>query len=407
MNILKIWDADYPWDVRAEKVMGSLTGAGHEVHLVARNNARRPIQEELPEATVHRLRPWRFLPGKVDRLAQFPAFVSPRWYSRMLEVGRRINADAVLVRDLPLAPTARAVARRLGVPVVLDMAENYPAMIRDIWLGGRQGPFDFLVRNPRLVEMVERRTLPAMDHVIVVVEESGERLERLGVSPDRITVVSNTPSASRIPEQPVDLDGDVETLRMVYLGLLEKPRGIETVLDGVALLHNRGVKVFVDIIGGGMDEALFRATAERNGLGSDVVHFHGMLPYDDALAIFHQSHVGLVPHFAVESWSTTIPNKLFDYMSYGLPIITSDAPPVARVVNQIGSGAVFRSEDPVDFARAVESLLDGEHRRQCGAAGRRAVLERYNWANDAERLIEALVTTVDRSRYSASRTGTE
>lgn len=404
MRILKIWDADYPWDVRVEKVMRSLGEAGHEVHLVARNNKHSPIEEQLPEGRVHRLRPWGFLPQKVDGLAQFPAFVNPRWYARMMEVGRKIDAEVVFVRDLPLAPTALAAARRLGVPVVLDMAENYPAMIRDIWLGGRQGPLDFLVRNPKLVSMVEKRTLPAMDHVIVVVEESGARIEKLGVSPDRITVVSNTPLESRIPEHPVDVDDSTDTLRMVYLGLLEKPRGIETVLDGVALLRDRGVKVFVDIIGGGMDEKLFHETAERNALGPDIVHFHGMLPYDEALAIFHRTDVGLVPHFAVESCSTTIPNKLFDYMSYGLPVITTDMPPAERIVNDIGSGAVFRSEDPVDFARAVESLVDDDHRRRCGRAGRAAIVERYNWTQDAARLVDALESTVARAGRAGATT---
>lgn len=394
MKILKIWDADYPWDVRVEKVMRSLGEAGHEVHLVARNNKHSPVEEQLPEGMVHRLRPWGFLPQKVDGFAQFPAFVNPRWYSRMVEVGKSIGADVVLVRDLPLAPTALAAARRLGVPVVLDMAENYPAMIRDIWLGGRQGPLDIVLRNPSLVSVVERRTLPAMDHVIVVVEESGARIETLGVDPDRITVVSNTPLESRIPEHPVNVDDSTDTLRMVYLGLLEKPRGIETVLDGVALLRDRGVDVFVDIIGGGMDETLFHESAARQGLGSDIVHFHGMLPYDEALSFFHRTDVGLVPHFAVESCSTTIPNKLFDYMSYGLPVITSDMPPAERIVNEIGSGAVFRSEDAVDFARAVETLTDDEHRRRCGRNGREAIVSRYNWTQDAARLVESLENTV-------------
>lgn len=398
MKILKIWDADYPWDVRVEKVMRSLKDAGHEVHLVARNNKHSPIEEVLPEGTVHRLRPWRILPRKVDGVAQFPAFMNPRWFARMVEVGRRIDADLVLVRDLPLAPTAAAAARVLGVPVVLDMAENYPAMIRDIWLGGRQGPLDVLVRNPRLVSAVERRTLPAMDHVLVVVEESGSRIELLGVDPDRITVVSNTPLSERIPETPVQVDPSRDTLRMVYLGLLEKPRGIETVLEGMALLRERGVRVFADIIGGGMDEELFHAAARRLELGPDHVHFHGMLPYDEALAFFHRTDVGLVPHFAVESCSTTIPNKLFDYMSYGLPVITSDMPPAARIVHEIGSGAVFRSEDAEDFARAVESLTDGEHRRRCGINGRRAIESRYNWDEDARRLVEALESTAARER---------
>lgn len=396
MKVLKIWDAEYPWDVRAEKVMKSLGEAGHEVHLVARNRRWDPSEETLPEAEVHRLRPWRLLGRKLDGFAQFPAFVNPRWFSRIVGTGRRYGADVILVRDLPLAPTALAAAKLLRIPAILDMAENYPAMIEDIWIGGRQGPLDFLLRNPKLVSIVERRTLPAMDHVLVVVEESGERIRGLGVEQDRITVVGNTPFESRIPDEAIPIRDDDGPLRMVYLGLLEKPRGIESVLRGVAILRDRGVKVWLDIIGDGMDDDLFRAEAKRLELGDDIVKFHGRLPYDDALSIFATSDVGLVPHLALESCSTTIPNKLFDYMSYGLPVITTNMPPSERIVNDVGSGAVFKSDDEVDFAAAVERLVSGESRRRFGANGRKAIIERYNWTQDAARLVEAVETTVER-----------
>src|SRR5690606_4428317 len=107
-------------------------------------------------------------------------------------VGRRVGADVLIVRDLPLCPTAIGVGRRLGVPVVLDMAENYPAMMRDIWTAGRHKPWDVAVRNPRLVSLIEQWCLPRLDRILVVVEESGDRLESLGVPSDRIVVVSNT-----------------------------------------------------------------------------------------------------------------------------------------------------------------------------------------------------------------------
>src|SRR3954468_7297078 len=68
MRICKIWDGDYPWDVRVEKVALSLTEAGHEVHLVARNTHRRPIREKLAEAQVHRLRPWWPLGRRLDAI---------------------------------------------------------------------------------------------------------------------------------------------------------------------------------------------------------------------------------------------------------------------------------------------------------------------------------------------------
>lgn len=404
MNILKVWDAEYPWDVRAEKVMRSLTNGGHDVHLVARNRTGDALTEELEEATVHRLRPWRALGGALDAASQFPAFMNPRWLAHMVRTGRRTGADVVIVRDLPLTPTAVWAGRILGVPVILDMAENYPAMIRDIWIGGRQGRLDFVVRNPTFVSMVEKWSIKAVDHTVVVVEESGERLVELGVEPERVSVVCNTPWPDRIPPlddlRPPSPDGP---LRLVYLGLLETPRGLDAVLRGMATLRSEGMALRLDVIGGGRDEGHFRGEAARLGLGGETVEFHGVLPYEEALAVFRNSHVGLVPHFAVESWNTTIPNKLFDYMSHCLPVVTSDARPAARIVNEEGSGVVFTSDDADDFARAVRELADPDRRTELGRNGRAAVERRYNWQADEETLLRTVERV--RDRYATARTG--
>lgn len=400
-----MWDSEYPWDVRAEKVMRSLTEAGHDVHLAARNRRGDPLREELPEATVHRLTPWSALGSKVDGMSQFPAFMNPRWVGLLRRVGKECGAEVILVRDLPLAPTAVGVGRMLGIPVVLDMAENYAAMMRDIWTSGRQQPFDWVVRNPGIVSKIERWSLANLDHVIVVVEESGERLVEAGLDSDRVTVVCNTPLPERIPS-PELLENRSEgaPLRLVYLGLLEKPRGIDEVLDGLAELRSEGLDFFLDIIGGGMEEESFVSKAERLGLLGDRVKFHGVLPYEEALAIFRKSHIGVVPHHAVESWNTTIPNKLFDYMSHALPVITSDAKPAARVVREERSGEVFRSGDSADFARAVRALVDPGTRSEIGERGRNAVVDRYNWGADQQRLLDALALTVQRGPRSGSKT---
>jgi glycosyltransferase involved in cell wall biosynthesis len=396
VKILKVWDAEYPWDVRLEKVMRSLTGGGHDVHLVARNRRGEPLLEELEEATVHRLRPWSGLGSTLDAASQFPAFMNPRWSSHMVDVGRKVGAELVIVRDLPLAPTAIKVGRKLGVPVIMDMAENYPAMIRDIWIGGRQGRFDFLVRNPAFVAAVERWSLRRLDHTIVVVEESGQRLEALGVESDRITVVCNTPWKSRIPDRaPLEHRENNGPLRLVYLGLLETPRGLDAVLQGLATLRDDGLETTLDIVGGGRDEEHFMSEARRLGFDDETVRFHGVLPYEQALALFRRADIGLVPHLAVESWNTTIPNKLFDYMSHLLPVITSDAKPAERIVETEQSGVVFRSGDAADFARAVRELETSEARARFGRNGRDAVERRYNWDHDADSLLSAVQRTCD------------
>jgi hypothetical protein len=156
LSICKVWQVEYPWDVRAEKIALALTQAGHQVNLVARNRTSLAEVERLPEATVHRLASWRWAPSWFNAASMVAAFFNPRWFRHIARVARRTRADVILCRDLPLAVTSIVVARRLGIPVVLDMAENYPAMLETRRSTGRAKPWDVLLRNPAVARRLER-----------------------------------------------------------------------------------------------------------------------------------------------------------------------------------------------------------------------------------------------------------
>jgi hypothetical protein len=104
LRVVYLWDADYPWDVRVEKICASLTAAGHEVHIVARNRRWDAERERLPEGTVHRMHPWRWIGRRLDEALGFPAFFSPRWGTLLSRTVREVNAHAIIARDLPLCP---------------------------------------------------------------------------------------------------------------------------------------------------------------------------------------------------------------------------------------------------------------------------------------------------------------
>jgi len=383
-----VWDADYPWDVRVSKVASSLTAAGHEVHLVTRNRARRPLRERLPEAFVHRLRPWP-IGAPLSAATMFPAFFNLRWASAIYRVASRERAHLILVRDLPLAPTAIAVGRALGLPTVLDMAENYPAMMQSLFDNDVQRPWDFLVRNPATVRVIERWVLRHVDRVLVVVEESRDRLAALGYPQERIAIVGNTPPLERLAGSSAHRH-DIGPLHLTYLGLLEAPRGLGVVLEGLARCVARGTAVHLTVIGEGRERARFEGQAQELGLGPTAVRFLGHLPNPEALRLVGEADIGLIPHQADESWNTTVPNKLFDYMAAGLAIVTSDARPASRIVRETATGEVFAYADPDGLVAAIERLTDPEYRAICGANGRRAIRDRYNWESDAERLLAAI-----------------
>jgi glycosyltransferase involved in cell wall biosynthesis len=399
LRICKIWDSEYPWDVRAEKIARALTDAGHEVHMVARNRDGRPLTETLPECTVHRLKPLSFLGSTLNAASMFPAFFNPRWKNKILETARAINADTLIVRDLPLAPTAIWAGRRMGIPVVLDMAENYPAMINAIyWESGRYRVSDWVVRNPALARHIERWTLARVDHTLVVVKESKERLVGLGVDPSRVSIVSNTPPMERIVAGEVSARqlAPHEPLDVVYLGILEIPRGLATLIRALHCCRQSAINVRATVIGEGRDRAEFERQAHDLGLKQEHIRFLGYIENTEALQLVRTADVGVIPHHADESWNTTIPNKLFDYMSVGLPVVASSAAPVKRLIGETGCGLVFNDRDDQDLARTFGRMRDAATRAACGKAGRSAIANHYHWRRDSLQLLSALEHVVAR-----------
>jgi len=401
MNICYLWDADYPWDVRVEKICTSLLKK-HEVHLVCRNSLRRARYENMAGIHVHRLPclPARF--GGLNRVIGFPAFFNPLWISTLWRTIRQAKVDVLIVRDLPLALTAIGLGRAAGIPVVLDMAENYPAMIRDLRSTQGFSLSDFFVRNPSIVRAVERLSLVRCDHVLVVVEESRDRIVAAGTPDAKVTLVINTPDPVHLagsPPPPTLREASTDaTLTLVYLGILEKPRGLETTIRAIALASNTIPGVRLRIVGSGRHEADFRVMVERLGLQKRV-QFLGWLDHAAAIRAIEDADIGVVPHHVTEHSNSTIPNKLFDYMAKGKPVIVSDARPLQRIVLEERCGMVFRDQDASDLAKAIAALQPDSVRVEMGRRAREAVVRKYNWAIDEARLLSA-IDTVSRKRQS-------
>ncbi len=392
MRICKIWDADYPWDVRVEKVTTAMVGAGWQVDLVCRNEKRLPRLERNGLLHIHRLPCCSPAFGRLNRLLNFPYFFNPVWVQTVSRVARQGRLDLLLVRDLPLAITGIYAARSLKIPVVLDMAENYPAMLRDMWRLAPFRPSNVFVRNPRIAEWVERYVLARVDHTLAVVEESASRLVRLGIDPSNISVVSNTPPRERAENfnhlpRPADLpEGDPI---IVYLGNLDPGRGVDTLIASIPQVLRRAPRARLLVIGTGSQLDALKSQVYALEV-QDAVAFLGWIPYRLTQSYLAHCDICVIPHDSTESNNTTISNKIFDYMAAGKPIVVSDSPPSARIVRSVGCGLVFPSRDPSALAEKIGQLDNSSNRLEIGKRGRDAVRREYNWGRDSQVLIQAL-----------------
>ena len=96
-----------------------------------------------------------------------------------------------------------------------------------------------------------------------------------------------------------------------------------------------------------------------------------------------------------------MPIKLFEYMAAGMPVIASDFPLWREIVTDAGCGLLVNPEDAPAIAAAINRLLGDESMaRQMGEAGRQAVLSRYSWSAEAQKLV-ALYAQLERSALRA------
>lgn len=391
MRVLKIFDGEYPWDVRVEKVTRSLVAAGHEVVLVCRNKAGRPRSERLPDGTkVERL------PGTTGRwtFLSFPFFFNPLWIWAVVRTTLRFKPDLVLARDLPIAPLGILAGRIAGVPVVADLAEPYPDSLRTNLKLARPSRLDYIVRNPDLAERVERYVLRRIACAVVVCPEAGFRLERQGLPQDAWVEVRNTAILSRFApagESPDAVRGFEDRTLVLFSGLISHDRGVEVAIDAIARLRVRQPGRFaLLIVGEGPMRAELQERVRALGLEQDV-RLAGWMDYAKLPDVVTHSDIGILPFHDCEHIRASLANKLFEYMALGLPIIVSDIPVQTRIVEDTGCGLVFPPNDSEALAEAMLRLADDrELARGCAEAGRRATQRLYNWDVDGARIVETL-----------------
>lgn len=385
MKILFVYKEDYPWDIRVEKITATLVEHGHDVVLLCRNLKGSPRHEKTGGTLIERLPGYR--KPFWNKVLTFPFFFNPIWLYQIFNHARR-GCDLIIVRDLPLVLAGILAAKILGCKTIFDMAECYPEMYRSSLEYDGESGIGRLLKNPQMAEVVERLSIRLCDHVFVMIDESLARLRTKGVPVEKVSIVSNTPRLATMPTVP-DESGSHKTLALLYVGFVTQLRGLDNVLRGLRRYYDTTVgrpRVTLTVVGVG--DALNELALLSSELGlQEFVRLEGWLDFEKVKSLYLTSSVGVLPYHYCSHWETTIPNKIFDYMAVGLPVLATKVGPIRRIIEEWECGLVFDDNDPDSFVRALEELAkpDNYNRMRChGIAGVRRAL---NWSVDGGRMM--------------------
>lgn len=270
-----------------------------------------------------------------------------------------IHAHDMHVLGVAVHAARRAAAAGRDVKVVYDAHEYVPGLA----VTGA-----FTRRSVAAWADYEAHYLPAADAVIAVSEGSARAIQQRHGLAERPAVVLNVPVVDELAPPPPPLrelcgiGPDVPLL--AYAGIIREVRGIDT---SIAALHELpGVHLAVVCVPHSRTKPVLRLAEHvaQQGL-ADRVHFVDPVDPGQVVPFVASADVGLVP--MVGGWlnhELTLPNKLFEYVAAGVPVVASDLTGLGRVVTERGLGRVFTPGDPVSLARAVREVLDDPRARE-------------------------------------------
>lgn len=398
-GVLMILQTAFPPDIRVENEIESLTTAGIEVHLLAQNSGTQATTDTWQKAVIHRIPAW-FGTSILGKLIQMPFFPNPVWLWYIYKITRLKNLRLLHVHDLPLTPMAIFFKWLLGLRIIYDMHENYPAALQ-VW--NKQG-LESIFKSYRLARLIERLAARSFDHFIAVIEENERRfINEYGIRPSQITVVSNLVVLTRYQPDFVysDFVFPTKSKVLIYTGGLDLHRGLGLTLEMFRLIAMRRRNLFLLIVGGGrssagkVEEKRLRDEIAKDAHIGQRVHITGWVDFKYLPWLVQQSDVCLLPQESNTHTDTTIPHKLFQYMAMGKPVIAADAIPVKRIVQETGAGVVFHSGNAEDYAAAVEKVLADPAITRYGEMGVTAVMNRYNWEFAASNLLDLYHTAIN------------
>lgn len=364
----------YPSDFRSEsRIMREAhalakMGLFSHIHLLGVRSDNLPDREEISASiTLHRLGPVK------ERFTSAPARILWLicWMNAVFWFCTRGPLACLNAHSLPVLPLAVMIktVKRCGLVYDAHELETETGYSRGM--------------RKRLALSIERLLIHRCDRHIFVGQAIAEWYQdRYGLLDP--AVIYNVPDV----QGPIEADtqgglrgrlptiGSEQSLAL-YQGLLGHGRGIEALLEAAQELPD----VAFVFLGFGPLEARVRQAAKAQS----NIHFHPRVPHEELLKLTASADFGLSLIEPVSlSYELCMPNKLFEYMQAGVPVLVSPTTEQKQLIERFGAGLVAASGSVTDITAVLEQALKGD--RAAMIEGCRAATAHYAWENQVDRL---------------------
>lgn len=351
--------SDLVTDQRVHKVSLSLQQSGYDVVLIGakRRKSRELVPREYPTKRIKML----FQKG--------PLFYA-EWNIRLFFKLAFMRADAITANDLDTLPASFIASKIKQCRIVYDTHEYFTEMEE---LQGRK-------TVQRIWRWIERRFFKRVKHIYTVNQRIADVYEQLYAK--KLVVVRNLPLRHNVVAGTPVFPGN--KILLCQGAGLHGNRGLEELLLSLNYLPEEFTVTFA---GSGLAIEKLKQLSVDQHLEHRVV-FTGLLPMQELAEVTRTAFLGFSldkPNSLNQLYS--LPNKLFDYLAAGIPVIVSDLPEVKKIVVDYKVGSVIPGITPAAIAEAVMQLAKNKEQYLAFAGNAVNAAKELCWENEKVKLI--------------------
>lgn len=342
-----------PGGTRSYWIARELIKNGHEVTMITTSSHIKSKEENMfiDGINVIYLRvPYNQKMGILDRLKSFTSFM----FRSSAYVLKNKTFDFIIATSTPLTVGLPAlVAKKLKkIPYVFEVRDLWPEV--PIQMGGLKNKF-----IQKLAFWFEKKIYTNAEHIVALSPGMADGVRKQGIRDSKISMIPNMAKIEEFWPRPIktelikELGLRDDSFKLIHFGALGLANGAEYIVDAANMLKDRTDVDFI-FLGGGSTEDVLKIKVDQLALSN--VYFLGRFPMKETSEIVNFCDVSVVTFMDLPILYTNSPNKFFDSLSAGKPLIVNSAGWTKDLVESTGCGVFVDPKKPSELAAQIVEL---------------------------------------------------
>ena len=359
MKIGMILDSSYPDDARITNECAELIKKKHEIHLFCLSFKKPFVKNEIiNQINVHRYHCSK-LTYKLSALANDIGLYGFILKNKIRDFVENSDVEVLHVHDIQIAKAAISVSERVGIKYNIDLHENRPEIMKyykhvNSFLGK-------IFISPLRWKKAEENFVKKANKIVVVTENAKEELlSRVKIDKEKIVVYPNTVRDDFYKNKKIDKVLEKQYSKnfvITYVGNTSERRGLLTVIESLKIIRKTIPNMKLLIIGKSSFDYVLKNEIKKHDI-EELVDFIGWVKENEIPNYLSISKLGLSPLHRNIHHDTTYANKIFQYISFGCPVVSSDVIAQSELVKKYNIGVVFEDRNVMDLTKKIIQLYN-------------------------------------------------